>query len=250
MATSADVALPAERDHFYLVMAITCALVATLGFIPSYWGPLATGGLVEAPIVHVHAALFTAWAAFFVAQTGLVASGHVAHHRGLGLLGISLATAMLFVGLATAIHSAEVQIAAGHAGRARGFMIVPVTTILFFACAVGVAVANRARPEIHKRLMVIASIAILMAAVARIVRFALSRAGLLEGPPPIDFSILPALVTDVLIVTCMVHDKRRRGRVHAVYWIAGGTWLAIQLGRVPFSRTPQWQAVVDWLLSF
>src|SRR5512139_546028 len=155
MATTADVAMPAERDHFYLVMAITCALIATLGFIPTYWGPLATGGLVEAPIVHLHAALFTAWSAFFVAQTGLVASGHVANHRGLGLLGISLATAMLFVGMATAIHSAEVQIAAGHAGRARGFMIVPVTTILFFACAVGVAVANRARPEIHKRLMLV-----------------------------------------------------------------------------------------------
>lgn len=250
MATTADVALPAERGHFYLVMAITCALVATLGFIPTYWGPLAAGELVAAPIVHLHAVLFTAWSAFFVTQSGLVASGHVANHRALGLLGISLATAMLFVGLATAIHSADIQIAAGQADRARSFMIVPVTTILYFACAVGVAVANRARPEIHKRLVVVASIAILMAAVARVVRFALGRAGLLDGPPQIEFSILPALITDLLIVAAMVHDKRRRGRVHAVYWIAGGALLAIQLGRIPFSRTPQWQAVADWLLGF
>ncbi len=250
MATTADATPTAARSRFFLWMAACCALIATAGFIPTYWGPLVTRSLAEAPIVHLHAVLFTAWSAFFIAQAAMVARGHVARHRALGLVGISLATGMLFVGLATAIHSTEIQIAMGLGDRARGFMIVPVTTILFFACAVGFAIANRTRPEIHKRLMLVASIAILMAAIARMVRFALGRAGLLEGPPPIEFSMLPALVTDLLIVVAMVHDKVRHGRVHAAYWIAGGIWLAIQLGRIPFSRTPAWQTVVDWLLGF
>ncbi|HXV40101.1 MAG TPA: hypothetical protein VD701_03955 [Steroidobacteraceae bacterium] len=250
MVASASAAVPAASNRFYLAMALTCALVAILGFAPTYWAPLAAGTLAEAPIVHLHAVLFTAWSAFFVAQAALIAGGRVARHRALGLVGISLATGMLLVGLATAIHSTELQIAMGHADRARGFMIVPVTTILFFACAVAFAIANRTRPEIHKRVMLVASIAILMAAVGRIVRFTLGRAGLLGGPPPIEFSILPALLTDLLIVAAMVHDRRARGRVHPAYWIGGGAWLAVQLGRIPLSKTPMWQAIVDWLLAF
>jgi hypothetical protein len=250
MAVSAGTATTVTPGRFFLAIAIACALIATVGFIPTYWGPLAAGTLVAAPILHLHALVFTGWSAFFIVQAGLVATGRVARHRALGLFGISLATAMLFVGLAATVHSTEMQIAAGAAARARGFMIVPVTTILFFACTVGVAIANRSRPEVHKRLILIASVAILMAAVGRIFRFALAGAGAVQGPPPIEFSMLPALASDLLIVVAMVHDRLRHGRVHAVYWIGGGIWLAIQLGRIPFSRTPQWQAAVDWLLGF
>ena len=250
MAATASNALPVAPSRFYLTMAITCALVAFLGFAPTYWAPLAAGSLAEAPIVHLHAVLFSAWSLFFIVQAGLAESGRIASHRALGLAGIALASSMLFVGLATAIHSAEAQIAAGVGDRARGFMIVPVTTILFFACTVAIAIARRRRTEVHRRLMLVASAAILMAAVARLVRLALTQSGQLTGPPPIEFSILPALITDLLIVAAMIHDRRTQGRVHPVYWIAGGTWLAIQLGRIPFSRTPAWQAVVDWLLGF
>lgn len=250
MAAAASSAMPVPPRRFYRTMASTCALVAFLGFTPTYWAPLATGSLAEAPIVHLHAVLFSAWSLLFIVQASLAETGRIASHRALGLAGIALASSMLFVGLATAIHSAEAQIAAGVGDRARGFLIVPVTTILFFAGTIAVAIAKRRRTEVHRRLMLVASAAILMAAVARLVRLALTQSGQLTGPPPIEFSILPALITDLLIVAAMVHDRRTQGRVHPAYWIAGGTWLAIQLGRIPFSRTPAWQAVVDWLLGF
>ena len=48
----------------------------------------------------------------------------------------------------------------------------------------------------------------------------------------------------------MVHDRRSRGRVHPVYWIAGGAVLAVQLLRVPVSMMPAWQAVTRGLLAF
>jgi hypothetical protein len=69
-------------------------------------------------------------------------------------------------------------------------------------------------------------------------------------PPPVAVTIAPALVVDLLIVWGMVHDRRTRGRVHPVYWIAGGVVLAVQLLRVPVSLTPQWQAVTHGLLAF
>ena len=128
----------------------------------------------------------------------------------MGLLGISLASAMLFVGLAAAIHSVEAHIAVGFGDRARGFMIIPVSTMLFFALAVSVAITNRSRPEIHKRWILLASIAILMAAVARIVRFVRFGTDIPPGPPVVEMSVVPALGTDLLIVVAMIHDWRTR----------------------------------------
>lgn len=250
MVATAMEAAAGRPGRFYVGMAVTCAVTAFLGFTPTYWAPLAAGSVDEAPIVHLHAVLFSAWSLFFILQATLIASGRIAHHRAMGLAGISLATAMLFVGLATAIHSMNVQTAAGLGDRARGFLIVPVTTILFFAAIIAVAVANRQRPEIHKRLIVLASIAILMAAVARLVRFALGKTDALTGPPPIEFSALPALLTDLLIVAAIVYDWRTRGRPHPVYLIGGGLWLAIQLGRIPISKTPQWHVIAKWLAAF
>jgi hypothetical protein len=48
----------------------------------------------------------------------------------------------------------------------------------------------------------------------------------------------------------MISDGRTRGGGHPAYWIGGGAWLALQLGRIPFSKTTQWHAAADWLLGF
>ena len=250
MATNASTTLPVAAGRFFFGMALTCALVAFLGFAPTYWAPLAAGSLAEAQVVNLHAVLFSAWSLFFMIQAGLAESGRIARHRALGLVGISLASMMLLVGLATAIHSAEAHIAAGFGERARGFLIVPVSTILFFAAAVAIAISNRRQPEIHMRWLLVANVAILNAATARIVRFLRFGTDVPPGPPPIEVSVVSGLTADMLIVAAIIHDWRTRGRVHPAYWIGGGALLAIQLGRIPVSKTPQWQAVADWLLGF
>jgi hypothetical protein len=61
--------------------------------------------------------------------------------------------------------------------------------------------------------------------------------GSIAKPPPVYFTIAPGLASDLLIVAAMVHDKRERGRVHPVYWIAGGCVLAVQLLRAPLSTS-------------
>src|SRR6185369_3902292 len=96
------------------------------------------------------------------------------------------------------------------------FAIVPLSGILFFAVVFSLAVANTRRPEMHKRLMLLAGISILDAAVARWFLTFLAPAGAV-GPPPIEITIAPALVAYLLLVVAIVHDWRRQGRPHPVY---------------------------------
>ena len=79
-------------------MALACTAVAFLGFAPTYLMPLANRSFSASPVVHVHGLLFFAWSLFFVFQTWLAASGQVARHRSIGMIGVSLATAMTIFG--------------------------------------------------------------------------------------------------------------------------------------------------------
>src|SRR6266567_8574708 len=104
---------PSDARYFYFYMALACTAVAFLGFAPTYWLPLATGSFSATPVVHFHGLLFFAWTLYFVLQTWLAASGRVARHRTVGMIGVSLATAMTIFGFLVAVNAMKRSAAAG-----------------------------------------------------------------------------------------------------------------------------------------
>ena len=242
-----------ESRQFYVWMSYACAAIAFLGFTPTYWAPVASGSFAAAPVLHLHGLLFSAWTLLFVAQARFAATGRFEHHRGLGLIGISLATAMLFAGVMVAVASIETGIARGNGDHARAFSIVPLTIIVSFAVIVAAALANIRRPDVHMRLMLVAAISVLPPAVARIVFLLLAPSGAGPGSgslPPVEMTLVPALLTDLLLLVAIGHDWRTRRRPHRVYVITGLAIVAIQIARVPLAYTSAWRAVTEWLLNF
>ena len=129
---------------------------------------------------------------------------------------------MLFVGLAMSIQTLRQQEIAGHGAAAREFAIVPISGIMVFVVLVAIAVLNVRRPEVHKRLMLLATVSTLQAAVGRwfVLLFAprvATGGGGPPAPPPLEVTIAPGLVVDLLIVAAMIHDRRTRGSVHPAY---------------------------------
>lgn len=241
----------AEPRRFYPRMAAACVAVAFVGFAPTYWVPMLRGTLTVAPVAHLHAVFFYGWVLLFWWQATLASSGRMVRHREFGVAGVALASGMLFVGMGMAVNSIRVAELAGAGASARAFSIVPVLGIVLFVAMVGVAVLNVRRPDVHKRVMLVATISTLHAGVGRWFVTFLAPPGAAEaaGSPPVAVSVMPGLVTDLLIVVAMVHDRRTRGRVHPAYWVAGAAVLAMQLLVVPLSGTAGWLRVTDWLLA-
>lgn len=249
--TPDTIGAPVAR-RFYARMSWVMLGVGLLGFAPTYWVPLLRGTLQATPLTHLHALLFYGWLLLLCWQATLVAQGRTPRHREVGVAGVSLATAMIFVGLAMAVQSLRAGQAAGFDAAARSFAIVPVSGALLFAGMIGWAILNVRRPEVHKRVMLVATAGILQAAVGRWFVLALGFRGVTarpSGPPPVSVSVGSALAVDLLVVAMMVQDRRTHGRVHPTYWIAGGLLLAVQLLRVPVSGTSAWMEVTDWLLA-
>lgn len=254
MATvTAPIARPLE-DRFFVVMAGLCAVIAFTGFAQTYWLQVPAGTFVGSPLLHLHGLLFSLWTLFFLSQATFIATGRYLDHRAWGLAGIALATAMLFTGFAVAIASLEGRIERG-GDAARAFLIVSLSTILLFAGFVTVAIAKRRRSDWHKRLMLVATAALLTPAFARFFFLAATgggpgmRPGL--GPPrSVEFTLMPSLLADSVVVLAMLFDWRTRGRPHPAYVWGLGALLTVQLLRVPLSKTEAWLGFADFLARF
>jgi hypothetical protein len=252
----------AQRPRFYLWMALAMSATAFLGFMPTFWVPLAHGIPERIGVLAIHAVLFFAWTLLLIYQTWLVASGKVARHRDVGLIGVSLATAMAIFGTLAAINAAQRAIAANHGDAGLAFMIVPMTDMLSFVVLVTAAFVNMRRSDWHKRLMISATAVLLGAPIARpFIAYIVMRghmppfegtvgfAGLPGSPPPVEGVLPPTLIGDLFIVAGMIYDWRTRGKVHPAYLCAGGLALALQLLKIPFSASALWHGIARGLVS-
>jgi hypothetical protein len=234
--------------YFYFYMALACSAVAFLGFAPTYWFPLASGSLSSTPVVHFHGLLFFAWTLYCAFQTWLAASGRTARHRSLGVIGVSLATAMTIFGFLVSVNVMKRSAALGQADAGIAFSIVPLTSMVFFAVAFTLAIIATRRPETHKRLMLLVGISLLDAAVARWFLTFLAPPGP-PGPPPVEVTIAPALVAYLLLVAAMIFDWRTLGRPHPVYVYGGAALVAVKIPNWPISTTAAWHSFAGGILA-
>jgi hypothetical protein len=235
---------------FYAWMAAACVATAFLGFIPTYWQPLAAGKFAANPVVHMHGFFMFSWTLFALAQTSLVPAGRVALHRQVGLAGISLATVITMMGLLAALNSERNAAAvAGGAQAAEAFLIVPLSIIATFAVLFVCAVANIRRPEIHKRFMLLATISVLNAPVARPLLTWVFTEQAPGGTPPVWINVPACYLSYLLILPAMYFDWRTRGRVHPIYLVALPVLLFVAWVVIPISETAAWHNFARFYLT-
>ncbi|MBN8991228.1 MAG: hypothetical protein J0H42_23520 [Rhizobiales bacterium] len=237
-----------QTGYFYFYMALACTAVAFLGFAPTYWVPMASRSYSASPVIHFHGLLFFAWSLYFAFQTWLAAAGKIKRHRAIGMIGVSLATAMTIFGFLASVNAMKRSAALGLTNEGIAFAIVPLSGILFFAVVFVLAVANIRRPETHKRLMLLAGISLLDAAVARWFMTFLAPPGRV-GPPPVPVTIPPAFVAYLLLVVAIVHDWRTHGRPHPVYVYGGTALIAVKLLNWPISVSSFWHSFAGGILA-
>jgi len=233
-----------RRDRlFYGGVAVALGFTVLAGFGPTYYfrisgeSPLTTlsGGPVTL-LVHTHAVLFTAWVLLFIVQTALIARRRVALHRYLGTAGAGLAFLMVLAGALTAINQAARGVAPAGFDPYQ-FLMIPLSDVLLFGGFVAAALRLRADREAHKRLMLLAYVCIITAAIGRL-------PGVLPLGPPAFFGL-----SLLFVLAGVIYDKASRGRVHPAY-VWGGTILVISVPlRLSISGTGTWTRFAHWVAT-
>lgn len=239
LAGSAVLPLTARErnlDHrFFTSMAVAAALVALVGFAPSYYFRAFSDAPPLRGLVHLHGMLATSWLLLFVAQTSLVSAGRTDLHRQLGVAGAVIASLFVVVSYTTAITAARLGVTPPGGPPPLAFLAVPIVTVLSFAVFAALGLPLRRDRETHKRLMLLATMAILPPAFARF-------RWLGFGGPPVAIG-----GTCLFVIACLAYDRKAHGRIHPAF-LWGGTLLMLSLpARFALTRTEAWLSVARWL---
>jgi len=210
--------------------------VVVAAFWPTYFGPLLRGGDSQSWVLHLHAAVFIGWMMLLITQVALVSAGRTRVHRRLGRVGIAYGAIVLAIGLVVTVYAPLTHIASGawDIDAAASFLLLPLGDMVLFAVLFGAAIAYRRRPEIHKRLMLLATTALMFAAVSRRVA------------PESPWTFLPLWLAPLGLA--MAYDWRIRGRVHPTY-LVGTAILVAAFCRVYIRESGFWLATGRALLA-
>jgi hypothetical protein len=225
------------NEHlFFGSMSAAIALVVFIGFARTYYlAGLFAAKPLAAPIVHIHAVVFTGWIALLLAQTWLVGTGHTSIHRRLGLLGLGLAPLMVVLGVLVANEMLN-RTAAVPTMDSPLIFAVALSEISGFAVPVFFAFRFRRRPALHKRLIVIGTIATTTAGFGR-----WPIAFLLHKP-------LPAMLAAfTLLALLFAFDLLSTRRFHRAT-VLGSAWVVfIELSGFAVGHTSTWHALAAYL---
>lgn len=190
---------------FFGAMALICGVTILGGFTPSFFlrSTLMAGMSPLRATVIAHGALFTTWVVLFLTQTALISAKRRDQHRRLGLASVAVVPAMAAIGILL-IKAFE----RGHGVEPPLTLAVhllgnggPLTLFVGFAAA---GILWRRRPDVHKRLMLFATLALQPAGFARLMGFV----GLGQSPNIPFFA--------VLCLSCVVYDLGVDRRVRPV----------------------------------
>ena len=114
------------------------------------------------------------------------------------------------------------------------FLAVPLVDIVLFTLFVSLAIAMRRDPQSHKRCMLLATLDLATAAIAR-------WPVVVNLGPPAFFGL-----TDLFLVPLAIWDLRTRGRLHPVTLWGGLLIIVSQPLRLLLSGTESWLAFARW----
>jgi hypothetical protein len=230
---------PTRERPLYASAALVAALIVLAGFAPTYYlkGVFATRDLDA--LRHVHGAVMTTWFALFFVQARLVATRRIAAHRQVGVVGIFVAMLVVAVGISLGIAAARAGVTPVPGVSPLTFLVLPIGEMFTFSVLFVAAIALRRRAEYHKRLMLLATLAMLAPAFAR---FPAELVG--PGGPVAFFGL-----TDLVIAGCIAYDSFRNRRMHPAFAAGVAVVVVSQVGRLVISGTPQWMDFAGWLVS-
>ena len=186
------------------------------------------------PYLYLHATVFSLWVLLFVLQVAFISMRRTDLHRRMGLVGACIAALLVIVGTLTIIESVRHQdLQAGSIN-----LFGSGAQLLLFAILVTAGLWHRHRPDVHKRLMLVGTLALAQAGLGRI----------LQGMPP--GLHMESLLNVAFMSAWVFHDLLTRRRPPLAPLLGTIAMLSIgPLGVRHVAHSPPWLAFTAWVQS-
>ena len=223
-----------SRDRFFLAMSGLLLLILLVGFSRTLYLRL----FFEVPPIpfylHVHGAAVTAWFVWLIVQASLVNVNRIDVHRRIGMLGAVIGAALIPAGLMATLQFVPRLPEIGLPFEQAPWFITWVVwanfhMLLGFVAFLATALMLRRRTDIHKRLMLLATISLMPPPLARIAQ---NLGWMLEQE-----TTFVAATSLLLLVPILIYDLATARRVHSATAIGGLCFLLVVFGPILIAGT-------------
>lgn len=242
----------------FVFMANLFVLIILIGFIPDSLTKIAavqSGARPPFPMVlHAHAVLMGSFLLLLVGQTWLIATNRTRLHARVGLSAFVLVPALVVVGfllmlamrdqfqeqLATAPPELR-DVLEGRLPRRQNILLIQIRMGILFSVLAGIGLWARSRDtELHKRMMILATAAVLPPGIDRITW--------LPNSFPANF-YSSELYMLLAVAPMIVWDLVRHRALHRAYWIWAACTLPVAAALHLLWGTPFWHGIAGQFLG-
>ncbi len=192
--------------YFYFSMSLLFAAIVIWGFSKTVNQNLIQASPPRPLLLWFHGAAFASWVLFYIFQSALVRTRNVKWHRFFGWFGAVLAAIMVTLGCIIAVVMARFDWFALHETGTDVFLSVPLGDMVVFGPCVALAILWRKKPELHRRLLFVATCCLLDAPFGR-------------SDYLFDHNLFYACLDGVILLG-VVRDLLVSRKVHVVYRVA------------------------------
>jgi uncharacterized membrane protein YozB (DUF420 family) len=220
-----------RHPAFFPGMSVLLITLVFVAFAPTYY--LRPADAMPLPgYVHVHGAAMTAWFVLLLVQSLLIAKGRRSIHRRMGIAGVIVAIVMTVLNPFVAVRGVPRGLAAGLPIEFVAIVLIAdFSAMAVFAVLAGLAIVWRRDPEAHSRMLLLASIAVMPAAMGRL--------SINTG-----IQLLGDTIQILLPLLVVAHDRIVAKRIHsASIWGS-----AAVIGMLPFNIAVANSQAGHWLV--
>lgn len=223
-----------NKIKLYLLISSLMFIFILMGFGPGFYMSV-MGGFYHSLMLHIHAIIFLGWFVLFTIQAILPAFGRLDLHIKLGKFAFFYAILIVVDGFYVTLMTFRFRIDNVGEHLASYWLMQPLTDMIVFPSLVFTAFYYRKKPEIHKRLMLLATLVMTIVSLVRVTYIPMQGAKL--------------IIWFVPILIAMGYDYYRKKIVHPVYVFGLVLFTIIYARKIWLFDTQAWQSFSKWLVD-
>ena len=207
----------------YSKFSLLLLVITLASLVPQYFTGLLADPIELSSQLVVHGIAFLAWYVLFSLQACLVSSRNLNIHRMLGYASLPFALFLVVSGalmLAGTMQSYQPDWTEQYLFSRTSFVWAIFHTLVSFTTFYALAVLFRAKSQIHKRLILLASLSMMAASITRFAYLPII---------PMDGTTFTLLFSYALLATPLIIDRVRHGYIHRALMYGTAIYVVTQI---------------------
>jgi hypothetical protein len=227
---------------FFTAIALLGIVAIIIGFLKTFIIPITSGARTWPLVIYAHAFFVFGWVLLFLTQSLLIQNRKYRTHILIGRWGGIMAFGAAISIIPAALYQVERELKEGLGQIAISAIVGSLASAAMFLTLVTLAIVYRKRPQIHKRLMLLATILLIWPAWFRWRHYFPS-----VKRPDIWFA---AVLADSLIIVAFIWDSIKNRHIHPAL-LYGGLFIIVEnVLEILFFDSSGWRVIANGVYDF